>query len=320
MKWSKPCHRTVTLCGYLVRFVWSRAARFPMLLIFNPAAGARRRRRFERVAGALAARGVRFTVADTAAAGDAERLAREAAAAGEAVIVAAGGDGTIAEVANGIAGSGAALGVIPTGTANVFAHEHGLPFAPEAIAAMLAASRTESVLPGEAVFGDGRTRLFIQMLGVGFDSAVVAALDAALKRRIGKGAYVVETLRQLSAWRFPKLLVRLDGEQREVAQVIATRGRFYGGRFLLAPGASARSLRLSVCLFSRGGAGAALLAGAALPLGLLPGLPFVAAREVASLAIAAPEGLPVQADGDLVGRTPLSVSVAAAPLPVVVPG
>lgn len=291
----------------------------PMLLIFNPAAGARRRRRFERVAGALVARGVRFTVADTAAPGDAERLAREAALAGVGVVVAAGGDGTIAEVANGIAGTGAALGVIPTGTANVFAHEHGLAFRPEAIAASLAAGRTHALLPGEACFADGRRRLFIQMLGVGFDAAVVAALDTALKRRIGKGAYVVETLRQLSAWPFPCLSLSLDGEEVEAAQAIATRGRLYGGRFLLAPQARPELPGIVACTFAQGGIGAALLAGAALPLGLLPRLPGFAARRVSTLVIAGPPGLPVQADGDLAGLTPVTVTGGPAPIPVIVP-
>jgi diacylglycerol kinase family enzyme len=291
-----------------------------MLLIFNPAAGARRRRRIERVAGALATRGVRVTVADTAAPGDAERLAREAAVAGVETVVAAGGDGTIAEVANGIAGTGAALGVIPTGTANVFAHEHGLPFRPEAIAASLSARRTRALLPGEALFGDGRRRLFIQMLGVGFDAAVVAALDTALKRRIGKGAYVVETLRQLAAWPFPRLSLRLDGTEMEAAQVILTRGRFYGGRFLLAPGAGADMHGLVACCFARGGFGAALLAGAALPLGLVPRLPGFSVGRVGTAEIAGPPGLPVQADGDLAGLTPVIVTEAAAPLAVIMPG
>ncbi|WP_144185513.1 diacylglycerol/lipid kinase family protein [Elioraea rosea] len=290
-----------------------------MLLIFNPAAGRRRRRRFERVAGALAEAGVRFTVADTARSGDAERLAREAAGAGERVVVAAGGDGTIAEVANGIAGTDAALGVIPTGTANVFAHELGLPFRAEAIATMLRAGVTRRVIPGRALFGCGRERLFLQMLGVGFDAAVVAALDAALKRRIGKGAYVVETLRQLASWPFPRLSVTIGGATIEAAQVIATKGRFYGGRFLLAPGAMPDAAGITACVFERGGLGAAAIAGLALPLGLVSRLGGFSARRVATLGIDAPPGLPVQADGDLVGVTPVALSDAPAPLPVIVP-
>jgi YegS/Rv2252/BmrU family lipid kinase len=296
----------------------TRRGRPHVLVIFNPAAGARRRRRFERVAGALAEAGIRFTVADTAAPGHAERLAREAVAAGERVVVAAGGDGTIAEVVNGIAGSEARLGVIPIGTANVFAHELGLPFGAAAIAASLKRGAVRHVIPGAARFADGRTRLFVQMLGVGLDAAVVASLNGALKRRIGKGAYVVATLHQIARWRFPRLELTLDGAPAEAAQVIAAKSRFYGGRFLLAPEAAADAPGLSACVFDRGGLWPALKAGLALPLGLLPRLPGLVRRRVASLAIAAPAGLPVQADGDLIGVTPVTVADAASRIAVII--
>ena len=291
-----------------------------MLVIFNPAAGTRRRRRFERVAGALAEAGIRFTVADTTAPGHAETLAREAVASGERAVVAAGGDGTIAEVANGIAGSDARLGVIPIGTANVFAHELALPFRADAIAASLKRGATRLVQPGCARFADGRTRLFVQMLGVGLDAAVVAALDAGLKRRIGKGAYVVETLRQATAWSFPRLALALDGEPTEGAQMIATKGRFYGGRFVLAPEAAPEAEGLSASVFERGGWWSALRAGIALPLGLLPLLSGVTRRRVAQVEVRGPAGLPVQADGDLIGATPVVVTGAATRIGVIVPG
>lgn len=290
-----------------------------MLVIFNPAAGSRRRRRFERVAGALAEAGIRFTVADTDAPGHGERLAREAVAAGERIVVAAGGDGTIAEVVNGIAGSDARLGVIPIGTANVFAHELGLPFGPQAIAAALRRGAVREVMPGCARFADMRRRLFVQMLGVGLDAAVVAALNGALKRRIGKGAYVLETLRQIATWPFPRLALTLDGRAAQGTQAIATKGRFYGGRHMLAPEASPARPGLVVCVFERGGWWPALCAGAALPLGLLPRLPGLAQHRVAALEIAGPSGLPVQADGDLIGATPVAVSDAESRIAVVVP-
>lgn len=289
-----------------------------VLVIFNPAAGARRRRRFERVAGALAEAGIRFTVADTGAPGHAERLACEAVAAGEGMVVAAGGDGTIAEVVNGIAGSEARLGVIPIGTGNVFAHELGLPFGAAAIAAALKRGAVRRVIPGSARFADGRTRLFVQMLGVGLDAAVVASLNGALKRRIGKGAYVVETLRQIAAWPFPRLGLMLDGVASEGAQVVATKGRFYGGRFVLAPEAAPDTAGVSACVFDCGGWWSALRVGIALPLGLLPHLRGIARRRVAALEIAAPAGLPVQADGDLIGATPVTVTDAAGRIAVVV--
>ena len=101
-----------------------------MMIVFNPVAGRRRAALLWRVLDVLVANGVRLDLAETRCSGDAACLAREAAARGETMVVAAGGDGTIAEVANGLLGTGARLGVIPLGTANVLAHELALPFAP----------------------------------------------------------------------------------------------------------------------------------------------------------------------------------------------
>jgi len=274
------------------------------------------------VAKALAARGVAITIAETDRRGHAEALARKAAQAGERLVVAAGGDGTIAEVANGLAGSDAALGVIPLGTANVIAHEWGLPFTPAAIAETLASGRRRALHPLRARFGDGSSRLVLQMLGVGLDSAVVAALNGALKRRIGKGAYVLETARQVLTWPFPSLALCLDGEATDTAQVIATKGRYYGGRLLLAPHARADQPGFIACLFAKRGRLAAMRAGLALPLNLLPRCGGVTQRPARSLQILflSPADLPVQADGDLIGRTPVAVDDAEATIPLIVPG
>jgi len=106
-----------------------------MVIVFNPAAGRRRAHLLWRVLDPLVANGVRLEIVETERRGDARALARAAAANGARLVVAAGGDGTIAEVSSGLVGTDAALGVIPLGTANVLAHEIGLPFLPSAIAA-----------------------------------------------------------------------------------------------------------------------------------------------------------------------------------------
>src|SRR5271155_2776697 len=136
-----------------------------MVIVFNPVAGRRRAHLLWRVLDGMVANGIRIDIAETRCAGHAESLARAAAASGETMVVAAGGDGTIAEVANGLMGSNARLGVIPLGTANVLAHELSLPFAPRAVAAALAFGRTRTLWPGVARGADG-SRLFVQMLGV----------------------------------------------------------------------------------------------------------------------------------------------------------
>jgi diacylglycerol kinase family enzyme len=239
-----------------------------VLIVFNPVAGRRRAALLWRVLDVLVANGVRLDVAETRCAGDAACLAREAAGRGERMVVAAGGDGTIAEVANGLLGSGTLLGVIPLGTANVLAHELALPFDARAVAAALAFGRTRRLWPGMARGADG-TRLFVQMLGIGFDAHVVHRLPVPLKRAFGRGAYVLQTLHDAVSYRYPPITVRLDDQETQATSVIVSKGRFYAGRYLLASDAVSGDPGFSVSLFHHAGALPALMYGAALPVNLL---------------------------------------------------
>ncbi len=286
----------------------------PMLIVFNPAAGAGRRRRLSRALATLVRRGLRPDLAETRGPGDAESLARDAAGRGVPVVVAAGGDGTIAEVAAGLAGSAAALGVLPLGTANVLAWELGLPPGPEGAAEVVAAGRAALLRPGVARFADGRQRLFVQMLGAGFDAAVVAGLDLGLKRRIGRLAYVAQSLRELLRYDFPPIEAEIDGATGQAASVIVTKGRLYGGRYLLAPDADPLAPGFRVVVFRRAGALHAALAGAALPLGLIPRLPGVEVVAASRIRLSAAAPVAVQADGDPVGSLPVEVTDAPGPL------
>ena len=293
-----------------------RMAPHRMVIIFNPVAGRRRAALLWRVLDVLAANGIRLDLAETHRAGHAETLAREAAQAGAPMVVAAGGDGTIAEVANGLMGSGARLGVIPLGTANVLAHELALPFAPRAVAAALAFGRTRTLWPGVARGADG-ARLFVQMLGIGFAAQVVHRLSIPLKRVLGRGAYVVQTLRETERYRFPPVRLRIDGMDAEAASVVISKGRLYAGKFLLAPESRPAEPGCSVVLFGCGGPAAALMYGAALPVGLLgraPGVRHLRARRV---EVVGNTPIPAQADGDAAGFTPLSVADAPGPIEVV---
>ena len=289
-----------------------------VLIIFNPTAGAGRQRRLARAIAALGACGVKPDLAETCAPGHAETLARDAAARGVALVVAAGGDGTIAVVAAGLAGSAAALGVLPLGTANVLALELGLPLSPERAAAVLAAGRQAMLCPGLARFADGRARLFVQMLGAGFDAAVVANLDIALKRRVGRAAYVWQTLRELPRYRFAPITAALDGHATRAASVIVTKGRLYAGRYRIAPDARPADPGFQVVLFRHPGALHAALAGAALPLGLIPRLPGIEILPAHRIVLGA-AAVPVQADGDPAGRLPVEIADAPFPLRILVP-
>jgi diacylglycerol kinase (ATP) len=287
-----------------------------LIIIFNPAAGPRRTRGLWRVLDVLIANGVRVELAETTHRGHATELAREAARLGADLVVAAGGDGTIAEIANGLNGAGVRLGVIPLGTANVLAHELGLPLAPRAVAAALAFGRTRPLRPGLAT-GNGASRVFVQMLGVGFDAQVVHNVPLWLKRALGRWAYVAQSARELVRYPYRPVRLRLDGREVAAASAIVSKGRFYAGPYMLAPRAVPDAPGFEVALFELGGAGAAVLYGAALPLDRLhraPGVRLVTCREVEFLD----PRVPAQADGDPIGHTPLRIAPAPTPLSIVV--
>ena len=104
------------------------------------------------------------------------------------------------------------------------------------------------------------------------------------------------------------------------ASVIVARGRFYGGRFVCAPEAGLETAQLHVCLFTRGGRRAVLRYAIALMLGYLPRLAdyrIVAGRQV---TIEGPDGDPVQGDGDIIARLPVTIDLDPTTLSLVVPG
>lgn len=287
-----------------------------MVIVFNPAAGRRRAQLLWRVLDVMAINGVKLQIAETRHTGHGVELARDAAARGCRLVVAAGGDGTIAEVANGLNGSGCRLGVIPLGTANVLAHELGLPFAPRAVAATLAVGRTQVIWPGLAR-NEAGSRVFVQMLGAGLDAQVVHRLPRQLKRALGRSAYVAQTLRELGRYRFAPIRIAVDGALTHAGSVIISKGQYYAGRYTIAPGASPASQGFTVVLFDRCGPLSAMAYGAALPLNLLsrmPGLRLLRAEHIEIFS----EDVPAQTDGDPAGQAPLVVTDAPAWINVVV--
>lgn len=290
-----------------------------LLVIFNPTAGSRRRRRLEETLRILREAGCRLELRQTLAAGDAARLARDFDPETFDAVVAAGGDGTINEVINGlVAGRSAAappcLAIVPLGTANVLAAEIGLRIDPPSIAAAILAGRTVTLSLGTA-----NGRLFALMVGVGFDAHVVRHVDLALKRRIGKAAYLWETLRQLACFPFPTYRVTVDGAIHEAASIIVAKGRHYAGRFVCAPRASLEDPLLHVCLFTRRGAWNLLRYGAGLLFGWLPHYPDFRIVTGRVVTIEEPAGDPVQGDGDAITELPLKVTLLPAALRLCVP-
>lgn len=289
------------------------------LVIYNPTAGRRRRRRLAASLAVLDRAGVACELVETRGPDDAERLAADSGPDFGMVAV-AGGDGTVNGAINGLmarAGAGrrvAPLGILPLGTANVLAAELGIPTDPESAAEILAAGASARIFIGRA-----NGRYFSTMAGVGFDALVVERVRPRLKRLLGKGAYVVETVRQLARGAGGGYRATVAGETVEAASVVVANSRYYGGRFVLAPDARLDREELQVCLFLSAGRLAAIRYLLAMPLGRLPRLAdyrIVPARHV---SIAGRAGDPVQGDGDILTRVPVDIDLAPERLTVVVP-
>ena len=279
------------------------APKLSILIIFNPAAGRGRRRTLDRVVRALAARKLDVCVAGTSRPGDATRLARQAVSAGTDVVAVAGGDGTIREVAAGMIGSNALLGIVPMGTASVLAAELGLPSRPEAVAAVLAGGTARALHVPRA---NGIP--FLLMAGAGFDGAVVESVTPRLKHRFGKGAFVLCAIRTWAAGPHPRIRVEADGSVRHAEWVVVANVSRYAGPHVLAASADPQSQELAVCLFARTrpfALASTLLrrvCGATVPI---PGLEILRAHDV---AVSAPMRVPVQLDGDAAGTLPLRLA------------
>lgn len=290
-----------------------------LLVIYNPTAGRRRGGLLARVRAALAAAGVAVRTAATEARGDAARLARASRDAG--TIAVAGGDGTINEAINGLAGGSARLALIPLGTANVLAAELGLPGDAEALARIAAGDTVRAIHLGQAELGDGARR-FSMMAGVGFDAHVVAKVPPGLKRATGKLAYGAQMLVEWLRLRPRRYRITADGAAYECASAIVANGRFYAGRYVAAPEASLDRASFELVLFETGGRWAVLRYALALALGRLhaaKGVRIVRARDVSiEGAAASANGEPVHADGDLIGTLPARFTIAPERLSVLV--
>lgn len=294
-----------------------------VLLIRNPIAGRRRHGLVDAVVRQLEAEGWAVEMVDTAAAGDARRLAESHEVDRYAVIAVAGGDGTINEVVNGLAtrGEGAPpLAIVPLGTANVLAHELGLAAKASAVARTIMSGRAVVVHPGQASgAGDpeGDPRCFSLMAGAGFDAKVVAGVSAPLKRRFGKAAYVWRSLIETRRYRPVRYAVEIDGVPYEAASVIVARSRHYAGPYIVAPHAALSEPLLHVCLFERWGRRQTLRFGLALLRGRLPhtgGYRVVTGRHI-KVAVLSDAGerrrQPVQIDGDDALTLPISIGLAS---------
>ncbi|MDO9125981.1 MAG: diacylglycerol kinase family lipid kinase [Parvibaculum sp.] len=285
-------------------------------IILNPTAGARRRHLLDAVVGRLRAAGADVTIELTTAPGHATELARAAARSGKAdVIVAAGGDGTINEVARGLLGQGVPLGIVPLGTANVLAIEIGLRPHAEEVASMLLGGPAELI--GTGVI---QGQIFLMMVGIGFDGEIVHSIDPRLKRLWGKGAFIWAGLKTWARGPGRDIRLVVDGREKRAAWAVVTNGRNYAGPFILAPDANIAQPGLTLFLFKGKSRFAFALYLVALGLGLVPRLRNVEVLPARYIDVTGPEGLAVEVDGDERGFLPQRIEQGTQFLRLVIPG
>ncbi|HYN86147.1 MAG TPA: diacylglycerol kinase family protein [Pyrinomonadaceae bacterium] len=291
-------------------------------LISNPNAGrggARRAREVGRFCERLDALGVRVEAASTAGPGDAARLAREAIARGFREVLVSGGDGTIHEAVQGLVGAGARVGVWPAGTSNVLARHLSLPFDSDEAARVFAAARTRRITLGRATDeATDESRYFFLVAGVGLDASVVRHTRPRLKRRVGEAAYWYAGLGHLAHWRPRVFKVEVDGEEMPATYAAVGKAPRYGGGLAVTPRARLDADHFEVCVINtRSRLRYLYLLAHAMRDGLKGDrrdVRFLSARSVRVRGEA-----DVQADGELIGRLPMSFELVPEGLEVVVP-
>jgi len=291
-------------------------------VIFNPAARGNKARHFRRHLDAI---GGDSALKATAAAGDARRLAAEAVAEGFDVVAAAGGDGTVNEVLNGIGDANGfdrtRLAILPLGTVNVFARELRLPSRIEQAWAVVRRGKEMAIdLPHAEFMKDGvRKRFyFAQMGGAGLDARAIELVDFSVKKKIGPLAYVMAGLKALRE-RKPQIQVTVDGQTHSGELVLVGNGKYYGGTFRIFPQADWCDGLLEICVFPRTDWMTLLRVGPGL---LLTGkVPSGQAHGLRATRFELSSGTPAafELDGEWIGHLPATFAIERERLRLIVP-
>jgi len=253
--------------------------------------------------------------------GAATDIARKAVIDGADLILVAGGDGTINEVANGMIFSDVPLGIIPAGTANVLAMELGIGRKPERAAHALPECVPIRVSVGLAVHeADRRQRYFLLMAGGGLDAHIVYHISASLKNSLGKAAYWVSSFGQLGR-RLPAFHVDVEGERHRCSFALASRVRNYGGDLEIARGVSLLEHHFELILFE----GETTFPYLKYFLGVLTrrldrmkGVTILQTK-AARFTCPSDDRIHLQVDGEFTGWLPVTVSIVPRALTILAP-
>ena len=287
------------------------------VIIGNPNSGSAGSKGYlERFAETLRAGGLEVEVLNTERPDHATELA---AMAGDRLVIAAGGDGTVNEVVNGLS-KDATLGILPLGTANVLARELGLPLKPEDACERILTGTGSRMDVGVATDAEGTERRFTCMAGIGFDANVVREVTPRFKRYLRSLAFPLVALKVYFRGDLPDLHV-VDGDTTYVTQfAVVANGHYYGGEFEMAEDASLGSGELEVVLIEK----VSLLLRPDILARILAKSPldramksFTSQEILAKSPGTSSTHVPVQIDGEVWGRLPMSFRIEPAAIEVI---
>jgi len=318
-------------------------------LIYNPVAGQIVIRHIlEDLIQFLNRSGWSVSIRQTTGPGEATELARDAALNGAQVVIAAGGDGTVSEVANGLIGSEAALGVLPIGTSNTFALQMGIPtlnpllptknFAKllmdleENVARPLPTNFYRKVLFNAArVLVEKRTirvdlgklgdRYFLMWAGIGLDALITENVSLEEKQAYGAWAYIPRTIRTIRQFPGAEVRLALDGKNivSNTTLIIVSNIQLYAG--ILPVGLIARvdDAKLDVCIFK--GGGFFTFVQHALKVASHRQLkdPQIDYHQCQKITIESVRDLPIHLDGEPYTHTPVTIETVPSAIEVIVP-
>lgn len=296
------------------------------VLIHNPAAGPRDvQDELVKVASYLRSHGWTLALRETQRPGHAQELAREAAQQGADLVVAVGGDGTVGEVASGLVGGRAALGVLPVGTGNLWAHMLGVPvWSPVYPSALMDAARV--LVRGERRridLGKMGDRYFILWCGVGFDAKIAGNIEQHrdLRRSLGHFAYLVVGVVQAMAMRGTRTTIVVDGHARRcrVLLIVVSNAQLYGPSLRISPDALLDDGLLDICIFRGQNALDVWRHFFLVRVGRHETSSHIEMLRGKRIQVLGGKPLPVQLDGDPVGNTPMTIEVLPHAIELVVP-
>ena len=275
----------------------------------------------DRAVRILEKNGHTVTVAPTTGPGTAGEIAREHIAGGAGLIIAAGGDGTINEVVEGMVHSRVPLAILPAGTANVLAMEMKLGAKLERVAERLEVCRPQRIPVGRLTCDGGRVeRHFMLMAGIGLDAHIVYNVNSAIKARVGKLAY------WLAGWsllgkRLAQFTVEAAGERRECSFALIAKVRNYGGDFEIARNVNIMDDEFELVLLEGRNTLRYVKYFAGMALNLLAGMKGATVLRSDRVTVSGPEGscIYVQIDGEFAGRLPAEVRIVPDALTLLIP-